>query len=103
MVDPLQPFLPGVPGPGGLPPLPQLPSAPPGGPSFRDLLKREIERVNSMQLDAEQAIEDLATGEAENVAEVLTAVEKADLAFQTLMQIRNKLLDAFEEINRLRI
>ena len=73
------------------------------GPSFKDVLTREIGRVNEMQLAADQAIEDLATGKAENLAEVMTAVEKADLAFKTLMQIRNKLVEAFEELNRMRV
>ena len=73
------------------------------GPSFKDVLSREMERVNELQLAADRAIEDLATGKAENLAEVMTAVEKADLAFRTLMQIRNKLVDAFEELNRMRV
>ena len=73
------------------------------GPSFADVLKNSIKEVNALQKDADQAINDLTTGKTENVTEVLTAVEKADLAFRHLMQIRNKLLDAYEEINRLRV
>ena len=73
------------------------------GPSFADVLKNSIKEVNALQKEADQAIEDLALGKTENVTEVLTAVEKADLAFRALMQIRNKLLDAYEEINRLRV
>lgn len=74
-----------------------------GAPSFQDVLKAQINRVNQMQLDADAAIEDLSTGRTENVGEVFTAVQKADLAFKTLMQIRNKLLDAYNEIQRMRI
>ncbi len=48
-------------------------------------------------------IHELVTGRSENVTEVLTAVEKADLAVRALMQIRNKLIDAYEEISRLRV
>ena len=73
------------------------------GPSFSDVLKNSIKQVNDLQKDADQAIQDLATGKTENFTEVLTAVEKADLAFRALMQIRNKLLDAYEEVNRLRV
>ncbi|MBI4578007.1 MAG: flagellar hook-basal body complex protein FliE [Planctomycetes bacterium] len=72
-------------------------------PSFQDVLKAQIDRVNQMQLDADTAIEDLENGRTENVGEVFTAVQKADLAFKTLMQIRNKLLDAYNEIQRMRI
>lgn len=60
-------------------------------------------RVNDMQLQADQAMNRLATGETDNVAEVMTAVEQADLAFQLLMQIRNKLVDAHQEIRQMRI
>ena len=70
-------------------------------PSFGDLLKEQIGKVNEMQLDADRAIEDLATGRTDNVAEVMTAVQKADLAFKTMMQIRNKLLNAYREISRM--
>ena len=73
------------------------------GPSFAELLKSSIQEVNSLQKAADAAISDLAQGKSESVTEVLTAVEKADLAFRALMQIRNKLVAAYEEINRLRI
>ncbi len=74
-----------------------------GGQSFKELLTDSIKRVNEMQLEADQAINRLATGETENIAEVMTAVEKADLAFRLLMQIRNKLVEAYEEIRQMRI
>ena len=74
-----------------------------GGASFKDLLIDSIKQVNDMQLQADQAMNRLATGETDNVAEVMTAVEKADLAFQLLMQIRNKLVDAYQEIRQMRI
>ena len=53
--------------------------------------------------DADSAVQELVQGKTENVSEVLTAVEKADLAFRALMQVRNKLIEAYEEINRLRV
>ncbi len=73
------------------------------GPGFAELLRNSIQEVNQLQKAADAAIQDLSTGKSESVSEVLTAVEKADLAFRALMQIRNKLLDAYDEINRLRI
>ncbi len=73
------------------------------GPSFADVLRNSIKEVNALQKDADAAIQELALGHTENVTEVLTAVEKADLAFRALMQIRNKLIDAYEEISRLRV
>jgi len=74
-----------------------------GGASFKDVLIDSIKQVNDMQLQADQAMNRLATGETDNVSEVMTAVEKADLAFQLLMQIRNKLVDAYQEIRQMRI
>lgn len=74
-----------------------------GQPSFRDILGQSLKEVSSRQQEADSAIEALVTGQSDNIAEVMTAVEKADLAFRTLMQFRNKLVAAYEEINRLRI
>jgi len=71
--------------------------------SFKDILIKSISEVNGMQLDAENAINNLATGQTENVTEVMAAVEKADLAFKNLMAIRNKIIDAYKEISQLRI
>jgi flagellar hook-basal body complex protein FliE len=69
-----------------------------GGASFSDLLKNSIDEVSRLQQDASQAVQDLATGKTEDVAGVMTAMEKSDLAFKTLLAIRGKLMDAYEEI-----
>lgn len=81
-------------------------SAPPeaaGGPDFKNLLLESIEEVNSMQQEADRAVETLATGGEVNPAEVLTAVQKADLAFRMMMQVRNKLMQAYEEVKAIRV
>ena len=69
-----------------------------GGASFADALKSSINEVSRLQQDASQAVQDLATGKTEDVAGVMTAMEKSDLAFKTLLAIRAKLMDAYEEI-----
>jgi len=56
-----------------------------------------------MLLNKDTAVEALATGKTDNVSEVLIQVEKADQAFNALMQIRNKLLEAWQEIERMQI
>ena len=71
------------------------------GGRFSDILKASIEQVSQMQVDADEAIEALSTGRTDNVAEVMTAVQKAELAFDTLLQIRNKLLDAYNEVRQM--
>jgi flagellar hook-basal body complex protein FliE len=69
-----------------------------GGASFADTLKNSINEVSRLQQDASQAVQDLATGKTEDVAGVMTAMEKSDLAFKTLLAIRAKLMSAYEEI-----
>lgn len=66
--------------------------------SFSDMLKDSINEVAKLQQDASKAVQDLATGKTEDVAGVMTAMEKSDLAFKTLLAIRAKLMDAYEEI-----
>jgi flagellar hook-basal body complex protein FliE len=74
-----------------------------GGPSFKDVLFDSIQQVNTMQLEADHAVETLFTGGEINPAEVLTAVQKADLAFRLTMQMRNKLMEVYQEIKDIRI
>ena len=74
-----------------------------GGSSFADTLKSSIDEVSRLQQDASKAVEDLATGKSENVTGVMTAMEKSDLAFKTLLAIRSKLMEAYEEIKNIPI
>jgi len=73
------------------------------GKDFKSLLMDSINEVNRLQSDADQASINLAIGKTESVDEVFTAVKKAELAFQTLMQIQRKLLDAYDEIKQMRV
>jgi flagellar hook-basal body complex protein FliE len=68
------------------------------GSSFADTLKNSINDVAKLQQDATKAVQDLATGKTEDVTGVMTAVEKSDLAFKTLLSIRTKLMEAYDEI-----
>jgi flagellar hook-basal body complex protein FliE len=96
-----------------LPLLPSLPAgkteAPQGGRApgaslvFQDFLLRSIGEVNSMQTEADQAVEKLVTGGDVTPAAVLTAVQKADIAFDLMLQVRNKMIDAFQEIEKLQV
>ena len=71
--------------------------------SFKNLLLDSIQQVNSMQQQADQAVETLMTGGDANPAEVMTAVQKADLAFRMMMQMRNKMMQAYQEVRDIRI
>ena len=82
---------------------PTMPPGQPGGPTFKDLLVDSIQQVNTMQLEADKAVETMVTGGEINPAEVLTAVQKADLAFRLTMQMRNKLMEVYQEVKDIRI
>ena len=73
------------------------------GTSFSDTLKQSIDEVAKLQQDASQAVADLATGKTEDVTGVMTAMEKSDVAFKTLLSIRSKLMEAYEEIKSMPI
>lgn len=88
---------------GSLPQTGKLAGEPTDGKSFKNVLIDSINDVNALQQDADRAVEGLFTGEDVNPAEVLTAVQKADLAFRMMMQIRNKLVAAYDEVKNIRI
>lgn len=75
----------------------------PGGTSFADAIKDALQEVQSVQNDAEQAIQGFAKGEVKDIHTVVVALEKADMSLQTMMQVRNKLLTAYEDISRMQV
>jgi len=74
-----------------------------GTSSFKGMLLESIQDVNSMQQQANQAVESLMTGGDVNPAEVMTAVQKADLAFRLMMQMRNKMMQVYQEVKDIRV
>jgi flagellar hook-basal body complex protein FliE len=77
--------------------------AAPSGVAFKDFLVQSIHEVNSMQQAADRAVEAISSGKEVNPAEVLTAVQKADIAFRLMMQIRNKVVAAYQEVQNIRV
>jgi flagellar hook-basal body complex protein FliE len=71
--------------------------------SFADMLKNSIDEVSRLQQDASNAVDNLMTGQSDDVTGVMTAVEKSDLAFKTLLAIRAKLMDAYDEIRNISV
>ncbi len=71
--------------------------------SFKNYLLDSIREVNSMQQDADRAVENLFAGGDVNPVEVLTAVQKADIAFRLMIQVRNKMVQAYEEVKNIRV
>ena len=73
------------------------------GPSFKDLLYQSIGEVNRLQQEAQAATEGLVTGRSQDVGQVLIATQKAEVAFKMLMEIRNKLITAYDELRQMRM
>jgi flagellar hook-basal body complex protein FliE len=73
------------------------------GADFAALVKEQLERVSQMQSEADENVQRLLTGESQNLTEVFTATRKAEVAFSLLMEIRNKLIDAYEELKNMRV
>jgi len=73
------------------------------GEDFKQFLLNSLEQVNQMQAESEAAQEALATGKTDDISQVMSAVEKADIAFNTLMAVRNKLVEAYQEVLRMQI
>jgi len=73
------------------------------GKDFKSILFDSLDEVNRLQSEADAGVQRLVTGETDNVAEVLAAVNKAGVAFDLLMEIRNKLTEAYQEIQRMQV
>ena len=74
-----------------------------GGQPFKNILLEALNQVNTMQTQANEAVQQLVTGGEVNPAEVLTTLQKADISFRMMLQIRNKLVQAYQEVNNIRI
>ncbi|MDY0212636.1 MAG: flagellar hook-basal body complex protein FliE [Desulfuromonadaceae bacterium] len=70
---------------------------------FSDMLADAVSQTNKAQLDADKAAVALQTGKAENLHEVMLSMEEADISMRLLVQMRNKALDAYQEIMRMQV
>lgn len=76
---------------------------PKDGKSFADTLKEAVSTVNQLQKDADIKMQELATGKAKSIPEVMIATEKADIAFKLMVQVRNKIIDAYQEVMKMQV
>jgi len=74
-----------------------------GESSFGQMLNQKIDEVNSLQKDADQLTESFLEGGPVEIHQMLIAMEKADLALRETMEIRNKLIEAYKEIEKMQI
>ncbi|HOA72562.1 MAG TPA: flagellar hook-basal body complex protein FliE [Phycisphaerae bacterium] len=88
---------------------PMRPTTPAGptttadGLSFKDMLLNSLNEVNRLQQEAAAGVDQLMTGQTDDVAGVFSAVRKADIAFSMLMEMRNKMIEAYQELQQMRV
>lgn len=70
---------------------------------FAGMLREQLGKVSQMQAEADQGVQNILTGQSQNLTDVFSSARKAQVAFTLLMEIRNKLVDAYNEIKQLRV
>jgi len=71
--------------------------------SFSETLKEAVQNVNQLQKESDKKMQELAAGKTDNIVDVMTAAEKADIALRLMMQVRNKIVDAYQEIMKMQV
>jgi len=72
-----------------------------GTVSFEELLSSSMKQVNVLQLEADSMVNKLATGDVEDISEVVMASSRAEIALKMFMELRNKLVDAYQQLSRM--
>jgi flagellar hook-basal body complex protein FliE len=96
-------IFPGLP---NFPTAPTSPTAPTGvddaaGGGFGSVLHQAIDKVGELGDSSDKQVSELVEGKRQDIHNVMIAVEKADVAFQLMMQVRNKILNAYQEVSKL--
>ncbi len=73
------------------------------GASFAETLNKAVMDVNQLQKQSDTAIQNFASGKTDNIADVMMTVSKADVATRMMMQVRNKIVDAYQEIMKMQV
>jgi len=73
------------------------------GPDFKSMLMDNLTEVNALQADASKATEDLMSGKRQDLEGVIAATDKADTAFKMLQAMRNKMMEAYDEVKQMRV
>ena len=73
------------------------------GTGFFEVLEKSMSEVNADQVQADSAIKDLVAGKTKNIHETMLQIQKAELSLKAMMQVRNKILEAYKEIIRMQV
>ena len=91
---------------GGIPIAPAPPKvgeASPTAPGFGETLGRALKEVDALQVKAQAAASAIASGRDVDMTQTLVTIEKANISLQFALQIRNKLLEAYQEVMRIQV
>ncbi len=69
--------------------------------SFGKVLSNKIEEINKLKSDADDAIQKVEFSDSGSIHEAIIAMEKASISFKTMLQVRNKMLEAYQEVMRM--
>ncbi len=73
------------------------------GSAFSDLLKNSISEVDKQQKNADISVQQLHAGGAKNLHETMIAMEQANISLRLLVQMRNKMMEAYQEVMRTQV
>ncbi len=71
--------------------------------NFKDILMDALKNVNTLEQESAKMTDDFIAGRTDNIHSVLIASEKASISLQFVMEVRNKVMDAYQEIMRMQI
>ncbi len=74
-----------------------------GSSNFGSVLKSTIQEINQLQSKADQAIAKVELEKSGSIHEAMIALEKADISFRTMLQVRNKIIEAYQEVMRMQV
>lgn len=72
-------------------------------PGFKEFMKQAVVETNNKQLEAHKSMEEIATGKSANIHETMIAIQKAEVSFKMMMQVRNKVMNAYQEVMRMQV
>ncbi|MFN0137687.1 MAG: flagellar hook-basal body complex protein FliE [Phycisphaerae bacterium] len=74
-----------------------------GGTDFASMMREQLGKVSELQGEADEKVQQLLTGQTQNLTDVFAANQKAKVAFSLLMEVRNKLVEAYQELQNMRV
>jgi flagellar hook-basal body complex protein FliE len=97
IIGPIKPVTPTAPGQSA------QGASPTGGQGFGSMLAGQLDKLNNLQSQASTASTQLATGQANDISQVTMQVENASLALQLAVEVRNKAVDAYQDLFRMQV